>query len=268
MFRQKIYFKVNDYIKKIESNIQVVRNQLVHHEVYSAIKSLEDVQVFMQYHVFAVWDFMSLLKSLQIELTCTSIPWFPNGNPETRFLINEIVVGEESDKDENGNIKSHYEMYLEAMHQCGAPTKNISNFISTLKETRNLEVAFSKTNLPESIIDFVRFTFEIIHSKKTYLQAAIFTFGREDLIPDMFHSIVTDINKKFPNKISKFKYYLDRHIEVDGGHHGHLAIQMLQNLCGNDKEKWDEAEKSIVQALNMRSKLWDGVLKEISEVAV
>ena len=97
-------------------------NNIAHHKLYSAI---EDMRVFMQYHVYAVWDFMSLLKSLQRNLTCVNVPWFPIGDADTRYLINEIVTGEESDVDQNGIRKSHFEMYLEAMDQCGADTSGI-----------------------------------------------------------------------------------------------------------------------------------------------
>lgn len=259
---------MKDYIKEIESNSENIRTQLLQHKGYGDIKTIEDVKIFMQHHVFAVWDFMSLLKALQIELTCTTIPWFPKGDAETRYLINEIVVGEESDKDENGNIKSHYELYLEAMNQCNASTEWIENFLKEVKAGQRIEKALLLANVPPSVADFVNFTFEVIYSKKTHIMAAVFTFGREDLIPDMFHSIVTDINKKFPDKISKFKYYLDRHIEVDGGHHGHLAIKMLQNLCGNDKDKWQEAQQYSLKALQLRHRLWDGVLEDISKEKV
>jgi hypothetical protein len=217
----------------------------------------------MQYHIFAVWDFMSLLKALQNNLTCTSVPWFPKGSADTRYLINEIVAGEESDIDSYGNRKSHFELYLDAMHQCGADTFQIEKFIAVLKKTGDLNLAFASSETPEQARDFVDFTFNIIDSDKDYLQAAIFTFGREDLIPGMFLSIINDIDKTFPDNISIFKYYLERHIEVDGDHHSHLALQMTSNLCGTDRQLWEEAEQAVIASLQKRIDLWDGVYKEI-----
>ena len=254
---------MNRHILKIQTRIEPLRQQIINHEVYSAINDIDDLKVFMQYHVFAVWDFMSLLKALQNNLTCTTIPWFPKGSADTRHLINEIVVGEESDVDLNGERKSHFELYLDAMKQCEADTSSIELFTSILKTTNDFDSAFSKANVPKQAIDFVNFTFQIIQTNKSFLQSAIFTFGREDLIPSMFHSIVKKIDKNFPGKISKFNYYLERHIEVDGNHHSHLALQMTSNLCENNEQYWDEAETVIIQSLQKRIDLWDGVLKKL-----
>ncbi|MFM8348522.1 MAG: DUF3050 domain-containing protein, partial [Bacteroidota bacterium] len=170
-------------IDQLKKSIEPLRQQIINHKVYSAITTLDDLKVFMEYHVYAVWDFMSLLKALQNNLTCTSIPWFPKGSADTRFLINEIVVGEESDIDSFGNRKSHFELYLDAMRQCGADTAQIEQFIEVLKKTGDLNAAFTIAETPAAAREFVEFTFNIINSKKDYLQSAIFTFGREDLIP-------------------------------------------------------------------------------------
>lgn len=249
-------------IDDIKLRIADLRNEIIQHKVYSVIKDLDDLKIFMQHHVYAVWDFMSLLKSLQQNLTCTSVPWFPVGNADTRFLINEIVVGEEADVDPEGVRKSHFELYLSAMHQCHADTKEIETFIEELKRSNDFSAAFSMANTPKAAQGFVDFTFEIIHSNKDYLQSAIFTFGREDLIPGMFLTLVNDIHQAFPNEISIFKYYLERHIEVDGDHHSHLAMQMTSLLCKTE-EHWREAETAIVKSLQQRIALWDGVYEII-----
>lgn len=256
---------MNDQIEKIRKVIEPLRQEIINHKVYSIIKDVNDLQVFMQYHVYAVWDFMSLLKTLQNNLTCTSVPWFPKGSAQTRHLINEIVVGEESDIDLKGQRTSHFELYIDAMKQCGAKTSEIENFIHSLKQSGDFENAFKASNAPKEAKEFVDFTFKIIASQKEYLQSAIFTFGREDLIPGMFLSIINEIHKNFPNDISIFKYYIERHIEIDGEHHSHLALQMTSNLCGNNQQFWSEAQDAIIQSLQKRIGLWDGVYKQLTE---
>jgi hypothetical protein len=256
---------MNQQIERLRNKIEPLRQEIINHKVYSIIKDIDDLKIFMQYHVYAVWDFMSLLKTLQNNLTCTTVPWFPKGSAVTRHLINEIVVGEESDIDSNGQRKSHFELYIEAMKQCGAETNQIEMFIEELKQTGNFENAFNISKAPKQAQEFVDFTFKIISSKKDYLQSAIFTFGREDLIPGMFFSIINEIHKNFPNEISIFKYYIERHIEVDGDHHSHLALQMTSNLCGNNERFWTEAEEAVIQSLESRIGLWDGVYKQLTE---
>ena len=254
---------MNENSEKIKKAIEPLRQQIINHKVYSVMNDIDDLKVFMQHHVFAVWDFMSLLKSLQNNLTCTSVPWFPKGSADTRYLINEIVVGEESDVDSFGNRKSHFELYLDAMHQCGADTSQIEKFVSVLQQNGDLKAAFLISETPEAAQKFVNFTFDIIGSNKDYLQAAIFTFGREDLIPGMFHAIINDIHQSLPESISNFKYYLERHIEVDGDHHSHLALEMTANLCGDNEVFWQEAEEATIQSLQKRIELWDGVYDAI-----
>ena len=254
---------MNQEIEKIRKSIEPLRQEIINHPVYSAIKDIDDLRIFMQYHVYAVWDFMSLLKTLQNNLTCTSVPWFPKGSADTRHLINEIVVGEEADIDLNGIRKSHFELYIDAMKQCGADYSKIEGFTEILKNTNDFSTAYKNSGTPKEAKEFVDFTFEIIKSNKDYLQSAIFTFGREDLIPGMFHSIVNDIHKNFPDSISIFKYYLERHIEVDGDHHSHLALQMTSNLCGTDDQRWKEAEQATIESLQKRIELWNGVHRQI-----
>src|SRR5258708_31808120 len=159
---------MNEHLERIKKATEPLRQQIINHKVYSAINDMDDLKIFMQYHVFAVWDFMSLLKAMQNNLTCTSVPWFPKGDADTRHLINEIVVGEESDIDSFGKRKSHFELYLDAMRQCGADTSQIEKFITVLKKTGDRHLAFTSSNTPKVARDFVDFTFKIITSKKDY----------------------------------------------------------------------------------------------------
>jgi hypothetical protein len=230
------------------------------HPVYSQITDFEGLKQFAQYHVFAVWDFMSLLKSLQIGLTCVQIPWVPVGTANTRFLINEIVAGEESDVDEHGNRISHFELYLAAMRQMGADTSKIDQLLALLKAGNAIEEAIDATDIPAEVKQFLQYTFQIAQHAPLHVKAAVFTFGREDLIPDMFTEILNKIYDEHPNKVSTFKYYIERHIEVDGGHHSQLALEMVATLCGDDENKWEEAAKASIKALETRSLLWNAIL--------
>ena len=256
---------MNQYIRKIQESIEPLRQEIIHHKVYQVIDDIEALKIFMQYHVFAVWDFMSLLKSLQNNLTCTSVPWFPIGSADTRFLINEIVVGEESDVDPSGKRTSHFELYLTAMKQANANTATIEKFITALLQTKDFETSFISAEVPKAAQAFVKNTFEVINTGKAHLQSAIFTFGREDLIPGMFHAIINDIDQQLPDSISIFKYYLERHIEVDGDHHSHLALAMTENLCCTDEKYWQEATEATIQSLQSRIQLWDGAYNEIMQ---
>ncbi len=251
-------------IDKINETIVPLKSAIINHPVYEKIKDIEDLKIFMKYHVFAVWDFMSLLKSLQINLTCTSTPWFPKGKANTRFLINEIVVGEESDVDPDGGRISHFELYLKAMKQCGSSTEAIELFIANLQETQSLEKAYQTSETPAEVQQFVNYTFEIINSNKAHLQAAVFTFGREDLIPSMFISLLNEMQNPEPERTNLFKYYLERHIEIDGDHHSHLALEMTAELCENNHQYWEEAENAIINSLKARIELWNGAHNEIT----
>jgi hypothetical protein len=182
------------------------------------------------------------------------------GSPNTRYLINEIVVGEESDVDEEGNRLSHFELYLKSMEKSGADVGKIAFFLDVLKQTSSVEQALQAANVPDGVKQFVLNTFSAIESGKAHVMAAVFTFGREDLIPEMFLSIVNSFHPDQLASFSTFKYYLERHIEVDGDHHSHLALAMTEELCGDNDERWSEAEEATRLALQARIQLWDTTL--------
>ena len=246
-------------IDQIENEIDSLKNQLIYHPLYKMMEQKEDLQVFMEHHVFAVWDFMSLVKKLQLDLTSTKLPWVPSKYPSAGRLINEIVWGEETDVNKDGLPMSHFEMYLQAMDQVGASTAEINQFITNIDASKSIINQIEGTELPYFIKEFLKFTFDIIGSNKTHVIAAVFTFGREDLIPDMFIEVVKNINKESNANLSHLIYYLERHIEVDSGEHGPMALKMIQDLCGEDQDKWTEALEASKTALAHRITLWDGI---------
>ena len=247
------------FVQQLKSAIEPVRNNLLAHPVYSQIQDLQGLQRFSETHVFAVWDFMSLLKSLQIGLTSVTLPWVPVGNADTRYLINEIVLGEESDVDEAGNRISHFELYLKAMQQMGASTNVIETIIAQINAGTKVQDAIEAAQLPKEVKDFLQFTFDISFNAPLHVKAAVFTFGREDLIPSMFMKILDKIYADAPDKVSIFKYYIERHIEVDGDHHSHLALDMVNRLCGTDASKWEQATAASIKALKLRIGLWNAI---------
>jgi hypothetical protein len=256
-------------ISTINEKIQPQKEQLLNHSLYKKIKNIDDLRQFQESHIYAVWDFMSLLKALQATLTCTSTPWLPVGNPETRYLINEIVLAEETDVSLDGKRQSHYEMYIDAMKSCGADTKPIELFLENVIQTQNIFVSIKQSDLHPNIKAFLDFTFRVIEQGKPHEIAAAFTFGREDLIPEMFTAILKNFQTNFPETdLSKLIYYFERHIELDGDEHGPMAMVMINELCGENETKWKEVEEISIQALEKRIALWDAIEEKISQKEV
>ncbi|WP_418264679.1 DUF3050 domain-containing protein [Flavobacterium faecale] len=253
-------------IQHINDRIESQKNILLQHSLYGKVKTIEDLQAFLEGHVYAVWDFMSLLKALQSKLTCTTTPWFPTKNPQTRYLINEIVLAEETDLTIDGRRQSHYEMYVEAMQNCGANTNEIGNFLNEINSLKNIFVAIKTSQLHPGIKAFLDFTFTVIEHGKPHEIAAAFTFGREDLIPSMFTSIIKKFQENLPETdLSKLIYYFERHIELDADEHGPMAMEMITELCENDPIKWKEVEEVSILALEKRIGLWNAIEEQITE---
>ena len=243
--------------------IDPLRAKLREHPLYSSITSLDALRIFMESHVYAVWDFMSLLKTLQRSLTCVEVPWRPTEDATARRLINEIVLGEESDLYE-GRALSHFELYLHAMQSCGADTAGAAELVRAVEGGQVLEDALRSA--PEESRAFVEATFAMIATSQTHRIAAAFTFGREDLIPDIFSAFIREMDERLPGRIAPFRYYLERHIEMDGDEHGPMALEMLRHLC-RSKQAWAEAADSASRALEARLAFWDGIYRRIDRAA-
>jgi Protein of unknown function (DUF3050) len=251
-------------IQALESRLAPLYARLTEHPLYSRIRTIGDLRVFMESHVFAVWDFMSLLKALQRRLTCVQTPWTPSAHPASRRFINAIVLDEESDVHE-GRTVSHFELYVEAMLECGADTRPVLKLQQELTRGATLDEALARIEAPVAAKAFVTSTFAAIEAGRPHVIAAAFTFGREDLIPDMFRRLVRDLDAQLSGRLQKFVWYLERHIELDGDDHGPLALRMIQDLCGDDPVRWSEAAVAAEDALHARIALWDSIVDELQE---
>lgn len=243
-----------------------LKQKLGNHPIFERINSIEELKVFMEHHVFAVWDFMSLLKKLQKDLVPSGSPWVPNPNGNLVRFINEIVMEEESDQAySNGaeiSYTSHYQIYLDAMTEVGASTETISRFVEMVK-SEGIKSAMQKIDLPEPSRLFMSHTFKLIDEGKSHEIAASFAIGRESIVPLMFQRIL-DQSRLEDDQVPVFRYYLVRHAELDGDHHGPMAHKLLENMSAGDRkiqqEIIDQARKSIEQ----RIFFWDGVLAALS----
>ncbi|MFJ6618866.1 DUF3050 domain-containing protein [Kitasatospora sp. NPDC091335] len=243
-------------LTSLQQAIDPLRREVVEHSVYRALTGIERVRTFLGSHVFAVWDFMSLLKSLQRDLTCVDVPWVPNGPTASRRLINEIVLVEESDELGEG-YTSHFELYVEGMRQAGADPRPIEEFLALLGSGTAVPDALKNAGVPQPALDFSSTTWSIVENAPVHCRAAAFAFGREDLIPDMFAQVIRIDDPE--GALTVFKDYLARHIEVDGEQHTPMAMQMLIDLCGDDQDKWDACAETVRTALRARIQLWTAI---------
>ncbi len=211
----------------------------------------------MEHHVFAVWDFMSLLKGLQRSLTSVELPWRPVGDPSTRRLINELVLEEESDTFDGLTI-GHFELYLRAMEQVGADTGPIRHLVRLIEREVGFDEALVICRAPPAARAFVGTTFALLASGKPHVIAASFTYGREDSIALIFENLVRMVRQD-GEQAELFVRYLERHIELDGDDHGPKAIAMLHQLCGHDDTRWEEATQSALQSLEARCAFWSAI---------
>lgn len=257
----------DERMQRLLAVLEEPRQQLIEHSVYPAIRTLGQLRLFMEHHVFAVWDFMTLLKVLQVQLTSVEVPWLPKGDPVCRRLINEIVLGEESDEAPGGAYASHFELYRQAMVQCGADTAAVDSVLARIAQGDSILKALVAAEAPRVAAEFVMSTWRTVVSHQPHAVAAAFTFGREEVIPDMFRQLVADLNAGFAGQLDLMQYYLRRHIELDQDHHAPLAKRMLSQLCGDDDQKWREATDAAVRAVKARIALWDGILDRLEDVS-
>jgi hypothetical protein len=252
--------------------IKQLRKELAMHPVYAAVQDMDDLTIFMQHHIYSVWDFMSLVKYLQNHIAPARTPWLPNGDVQVQRFINDIVLGEESDegiplKDGTPTYTSHFNLYTVAMEEVKiGSNKLVRKFIDKVS-SESLAEALKTAEIPSAAKAFMETTFSFIESNKPHIIAAAFALGREHIIPEMFKALLDKMNIP-KEKAEVFHYYLDRHIELDGDHHGPMSLRMLELLCEGDEAKSVEAEEAAIHAIKARIKFWDGVLLAIRNKSV
>jgi len=251
-------------MKPTNEYLQLKKAELSTHPIFSEIHSLSVLQRFMETHVFAVWDFMSLTKRLQQELTCTQLPWLPPRDPQAARLINEIVLGEESDDRPSQGHYSHFELYLDAMREVGASTAAVERFIALQQEGVSYDVALQSIKVDPAAARFVRHTLHTALHAPGHSVAAAFLHGRESVIPHMFQRMLNDWGIGI-EQAPTFRYYLERHIEVDAEDHGPAAEKLLARLVDGDPQREAEVYASAIAAVESRLALWDGLRLSMSE---
>jgi len=250
--------------EQLRNTLAPLRSALLNHPIYAQVDSLSRLREFMQMHVFAVWDFMSLVKRLESELTSNFLPWIPPRSCRLARFTNEVILGEETDLGPDGKPISHFELYLQAMDEVGADSTQIRGFIAQLALGAPWQEVLEDLSIAPGVRDFVSETLACaIHGSLVEVAAAFF-FGREDVIPEMFQRLLGlwgDAKAEVPH----FAYYLERHIELDGGSHGPWAQEMLATLAGRRQSNWHKAATAAQRAITSRIQLWNSVRASLSD---
>jgi hypothetical protein len=251
---------IDERIARIDAATAPLRVQIADHRVAELLSDIDAVRTFMEHHVVAVWDFMSLLKCLQREVTCVDVPWIPRGEPSHRRFVNELVLAEESDVGVDGGYTSHFELYLAAMTEAGADCGPVTALLENV--ARGEPDPTGACGLPDAAAVFARTTLATAKSAAPHCLAATFAFGRERLIPSMFTSLRDAARRPTP-PLTLLLAYLDRHIDLDAEEHTPLAFSLVQGLCGDDVQCWTDVEAAAIDACRQRLELWDAAAAAI-----
>jgi hypothetical protein len=252
-------------IDQVIGDLAEVRLEVTKHPLFFAEWDELVLRRVMEHHVVAVWDFMSLVKTLQKGLISQDVPWLPPVDPLLARAMNQVVLAEESDHIESlGFTGSHFELYLSAMDEVGANTDPMERFLAQLATGIPFVFALETSKLPACAQRFARHTMHICQ-KSIHEVAASFLFGREDVIPEMFGRILS----RLPEARYPFlRAYLDRHTAIDEAQHACFARQILEQLCGTNERRWQEASDAAASSLAARRRLWDDVLTAVEPLIV
>ena len=242
-----------------------LRTRLERHPIYRAVDSLPRLRCFMEHHIYSVWDFMSLVKAVQAVIAPAGHPWMPVADTRLRRFVNELVLGEESDEWQQGGqtfYLSHFQLYQQAMSEVGADTSAVDLFLEKVR-AEGIVPALHCAVVPEAARQFMTSTFACLASGKPHVIMASLAVGREHIIPDIFRALLRDMQVG-ESAAPAFHYYLQRHVLLDGDHHGPMSLSLLNTLCAGDPARIAEAQIAAEQAIQARIAFWDGVLDAMS----
>jgi len=245
-----------------QQKITEAQQNLTNHPIFSAVTSVERLRCFMETHVFAVWDFMTLVKRLQCDLTCITNPWIGVKDAESARLINEIVCSEETDILPDGTSISHFDMYRLAMKEIGANTGPIDTFIEFLLRDYSVHDALTFSGAPEEAKKFVLRTIAVASRGNLIDVAADFLNGRESIIPNMFRSLLSSWTVD-ETTVPMFIYYLNRHICLDENEHGPASNRMLMNIVKQKGFSVGVIEYPSLTAIQARVDMWNELHKKL-----
>lgn len=237
------------------------RARLRAHPLHDAIRSPRALRAFVEHHVVCVLDFMSLLKSLQRDLSCTAVPWVPSADPAATRLIQRIVLDEESDVRADGRVTSHFAWYLEAMDEVGADSGPVRELVEALRGGAALGPALADSRLPPAAVAFGATTAELLEAPLC-ARASAFFHGREEILPEVFLAIVTRLERS-GLRAPALVEYLRRHVAIDDGEHGPMGERLLARLCADGAAR-AQAERAALVALAARERLWDALAALLS----
>jgi hypothetical protein len=261
-------FKMTDFLLELKleemgttAEIRRVTKELQNHELYYSIRTIEDVRTYMKFQVWCVWDFMTLVKSIQSKLISSSVIWLPPKDASVGAYIYEILLTEETDINHTADGRaSHFETYLLAMDQAGANTTPIRTFISALESGVPFDQAIDEADIPLQARQFSETT--VSHARSAlHIVVSVFCLSREGIIPNMFTTFLNNFAIK--EDLSIFKWYLNRHITIDNDTHGPLSAKLFKTVIGADNLKLKEALDAALIALEARKCFLDAMLNEI-----
>jgi hypothetical protein len=247
------------WIQSLEDQLAPLQQQIAAHPLINALTTRAALDCFMTHHVFAVWDFVCLLKTLYARIGCVSVPWFPPQDADSVHFLSSILLDEESDQlPHHPERCAHFDLYRHAMQQCGANTQPIVQFLYRLQQGHTLAQALQASEIPLAARRFVESTWAFF-TEPTPAIAAAFVFGREAMVPQLFTPLLAQMERHAIPRCGLFKDYLTRHIAIDSAAHYPQALKMLEHLCRDSAEDWRMVQKAAEQALTERLRFLSGI---------